>query len=150
MKTLIDRLFGAHQPTDTQAALSQQQLQLASAALLIEVATIDQHFDDSELQHLQQLLVSECKLTDEAVGTLIAEARQASAKSASLYEFTRKINDHCQDAQKRQLMKNLWGVAYADGTLDKYEEHIIRRIADLLHIRHADFIRAKQQARDKS
>jgi uncharacterized tellurite resistance protein B-like protein len=41
-------------------------------------------------------------------------------------------------------------VAFADGHLDKHEEGIIRRVADLLHILHSDFIRCKLAAKNQS
>ncbi|MBX2807405.1 MAG: TerB family tellurite resistance protein [Cellvibrionaceae bacterium] len=148
MKKLIDKLFGAPKTAATNTALNRQQLHLATAALLVEVATIDQNIDDRELVQLQQRLVTQCQLSAEDVSALIEDARRSSTQSASLYEFTRCINDYCSYQEKLQLMQGLWGVAYADGILDKYEEHIIRRIADLIHVSHRDFIRAKQQVRD--
>ena len=72
------------------------------------------------------------------------EARQAT----SLYEFTRLINDHYDYAQKCALIENMWRVAFSDERLDKYEEHLIRRIAELIYVSHSDFIRTKLKVRD--
>jgi uncharacterized tellurite resistance protein B-like protein len=128
--------------------LTRDDLQLASAALLVEVAVIDRQFDDSEYKQLQSLLISEYHLTEKEARQLIDQAREASANSGSLFEFTQKINQHGHYEQKLVLLEGMWIVAYADGNLDKYEEHIIRRIADLLHISHRDFIQVKIQVRD--
>lgn len=125
-------------------------IHLATAALLIEVATIDRQFLDSEWQQLQKSLCSQCQLSAQEAEQLITEARQASADSASLHDFTRKINQCFEYQEKLQLVKNLWKVAWADGNLDKYEEHIIRRIADLIHVRHRDFIQMKIAVRDRN
>ena len=46
-------------------------------------------------------------------------------------------------------MESLWRVAYADGDLDKYEERLIRQVADLTHVSHKDFIRLKLAVRDR-
>ena len=143
LTSLLDKLQDQQEPQ----ALSEQEIQLASAALLVEVAVIDQHFDEREHQQLQLLLASQCQLSAEDAATLIDDAVKASADSASLYDFTQMINRGCDYSQKLTLMKNLWTIAYADGELDKYEEHIIRRIADLIHVSHRDFIMAKIETR---
>ena len=144
LTSLLDKL----KRTDTLDDLSTQETSLASAALLVEVATIDQHFDDKELATLKDIIVEQLALSTKEWDKLIVEAKEASSSASSLYEFTRQINDCCDEQQKYDLMCGLWKVAYADGNLDKYEEHIIRRIADLIHIRHSEFIRAKHQVRD--
>ena len=71
-------------------------------------------------------------------------------ESTSLYEFTRVINDHYTPQQKQQLIYAMWTVAYADGDIDKYEEHLIRQVAELTYVAHEDYIRAKLRARDSS
>jgi uncharacterized tellurite resistance protein B-like protein len=131
---------------DDAALLSK--LDLASAALLVEVMRSDHHMDTRETEEILDVLrscldVSEQDLTD--ILTLAqAEARQAT----SLYEFTRLINDGYDYEQKLILVRNLWRVAYADKALDKYEDHLIRKIADLIYISHSDFIRMKLEVRD--
>ena len=148
----IQRLLNAitlDDKTDRDADLSSQQVRLASAALLIEVATIDQCFDDTEFNKLQLLLTQTFSLTDEEVNELVTLAEREASESTSLYQFTQLINRHCDEQQKYQLTCNLWQMAYADGTLDKYEEHMIRRITDLIHVSHSDFIRAKHQVSSK-
>jgi len=44
----------------------------------------------------------------------------------------------------------MWEVAYADGRIDRYEEHLIRKISELLHLSHKDFITGKQIARARA
>jgi len=41
----------------------------------------------------------------------------------------------------------MWRVAYADGRLDDNEIYLISKIADLLHVTHADYIAMKMRAR---
>ena len=64
-----------------------------------------------------------------------------------MYEFTRLINDHYSYEQKTGLVENLWRLAFADENLDKYEEGLIRRVADLIHVSHGDFIKTKLKIR---
>jgi len=146
----LEKLFDKLNTPDSQPVLSEHELNLAIAALLVEVATINQDFDEKEWEQLQALMISECKLSQEDALAIAEEAEKASANSASLYDFTQRINQHCDYKQKIVLVEGLWKIAYADGELDKYEEHIIRRIADLIHVSHRDFIQAKIQVRDKS
>ena len=64
-----------------------------------------------------------------------------------LYEFTRLIHESFDDARKGRLVEELWRVAFADRVLEAQEEFLIRKIARLLHLPHAEFIAAKQRAR---
>ena len=147
LKSLLNSL--AETPSGQTATLSVDELQLATAALLIEVATIDQQFDKTEIDALQCILSSRFHLTTDTLEALIDNAKKASSEASSLFQFTQLINQHCDDNEKYKLACELWTVAYADGVLDKHEEHIVRRIADLIHLRHSDFIRSKLAIRDR-
>ena len=148
MIAALEKLFDKLSTNEEPQALSEQDLHLATAALLVEVATIDQHFDDQEWKTLQELLMTQCHLSASEAETLAREGKDASANSASLYDFTKLINTHCEYSQKMTLVEDLWKIAFADGSVDKYEEHIIRRIADLIHVSHRDFIQAKIKIRE--
>ena len=78
---------------------------------------------------------------------LIAAAGERVDEATSLYEFTRVINDHYGPEEKLTLIASMWQVAYADGDLDKYEEHLIRQVAELTYVPHQDYIRCKLEAR---
>ncbi|MEM6302401.1 MAG: TerB family tellurite resistance protein [Pseudomonadota bacterium] len=121
---------------------------LAAAALLIEVARADFQQDASEEASMAALLASTLKLSEAQVGELLSEAGEAVDQATSLYEFTRAVNDYYKREDKIELMTSLWQVAYADQSLDKYEEHIIRRVADLIYVSHEDFIRCKLKVRN--
>ena len=122
--------------------------QLATAALLVEVMVIDGDLDQHELDSISATLGRMLELTTEQVEELIQLSRDEVAEATSLYQFTREINTHFDHQQKMALMTAMWRVAFADGHLDKYEESIIRRVADLLHILHSDYIHCKIDARE--
>ena len=122
--------------------------QLATAALLIEVMVIDGDLDDQEMQAIAGTLSNMLDLTEEQIDQLIELSKEEVAEATSLYQFTKEINEHFDIEKKLSLMTAMWRVAFADGHLDKYEENIIRRVADLLHIRHSEYIRCKANARD--
>lgn len=120
--------------------------QLAAAALMIEVATVDEHFDEREMATLQAELRSQFNLDPRALEQLVRSARSESHEATSLFQFTRCINAEFSNPEKLDLVIGMWRVAYADGELDKYEEHIIRRIAELIYLPHSQFIKAKKLA----
>ena len=122
--------------------------QLAAAALLIEVMVIDGDLDDQEMQAIAGTLSNMLHLSKEQIDQLIELSKEEVADATSLYQFTKEINEHFDIEKKLSLMTAMWRVAFADGHLDKYEENIIRRVADLLHIRHSEYIRCKTNAKD--
>ena len=122
--------------------------QLATAALLIEVMVIDGDLDDQEMQSIAGTLSNMLHLSKEQIDQLIELSKEEVAEATSLYQFTKEINEHFDIEKKLSLMTAMWRVAFADGHLDKYEENIIRRVADLLHIRHSEYIRCKANAKD--
>ena len=121
----------------------EHRMRLAAAALLIETARADFTQEGAEELALEDLLVRALKLDRPEVHDLIALATKRVDESTSLYEFTREINDHYSPAHKIQLIEAMWKVAYADGQLDKYEEHLIRQVAELTYVPHQDYIRCK-------
>lgn len=123
--------------------------QITAAALMIEIAIMDNHFDEKELSVLGQELTSQFKLSNDDIDKLIVLAREKNDQATSLYEFTRQINDEFTVQEKFNLIIGMWRIAFADGDLDKYEEYMIRKVADLIYVAHGDFIRAKQVARQQ-
>ena len=123
--------------------------QLATAALLIEVMVIDGNLDPDETQSISATLSRMLDLSAQQVDELIELSQAEVREATSLYQFTSEINKHFDHNKKLSLMTAMWRGAFADGHLDKHEENIIRRVADLLHIRHSEYIRCKQLAREK-
>jgi Uncharacterized protein conserved in bacteria len=122
-------------------------LDKACSALLIEVAFADKIFDDSEITSLKESLRDTYNLDEEIINELIADAESTVDESTSLYEYTRVVNDEFTYADKLELLTRIWKLAFADGNLDKFEDHLIRKISDLVHISHSDFIRIKLENR---
>ena len=122
-------------------------LDKACAALLIEVAFADKIFNESEISSLKDSLKETYGLEDEIINELIKDAERTVDDSTSLYEYTRLVNDEFTYSDKLELLTRIWKLAFADGNLDKYEEHLIRKISDLLHISHSDFITIKLKER---
>ena len=120
---------------------------LASACLLIEVMKSDHELDDREAAEFIEILQKQLDISDEDLADLVTLAEAEAKQATSLYEFTSLINAGYDYENKLVLIENMWRVAYADERLDKYEEHLIRKISDLIYVSHRDFIRTKHSAR---
>ena len=118
-------------------------LDKACSALLIEVAYADKVFDESEINSLRESLKETYSIDEEIINELISDAKKTVDESTSLYEYTRVVNDEFDYSDKLELLSRIWKLAFADGNLDKYEDHLIRKISDLIHISHSDFIKIK-------
>ena len=119
---------------------------LAVAALLVEVLRADFDVAPAERQQVMASVSALLGLGPDATRALVEEAERHIDRSHDLYQFTSQINRTFSEAEKVGLVEALWRVADADLTVHKYEEHLIRRVADLLHVRHADFIATKLRA----
>ncbi|PUA29762.1 MAG: hypothetical protein B0W54_04120 [Cellvibrio sp. 79] len=148
MLNKLSRFIERHlQPGGAIHVLSTHQKQLAVAALLIEVAMADHQFSDQELESLSLSLKSKYSLTPDEISELITLAKSESNHATSLHQFTQIINQHCDGTEKFNLVKAMWEMAFADGNLDKYEDYLIRKVADLIYLPHSEFIRAKSQVK---
>ncbi len=128
------------------ARKEQPSSQLSTALLLIEIARADLDFGDSERDTIIRLLSGSFGLSDAAAATLIEEAQRRAQEAVSLYDYIKSLNSALDSDSKRWLIEMLWRVAYADGRIDKYEEHLLRKLADLLYISEEDYVRAKLSA----
>lgn len=123
--------------------------QLASAALLIETCKADHSVDAVEIEALLKILKQKFALPEEALNELLELAQQEADGATSIFQFTSLINDEYSYSEKSRLLTNMWEIAYADGNLDRYEEHLIRKVAELLYITHSDYIKSKLSVKNK-
>ena len=107
---------------------------LAAAALLVEAACMDGHFDGDEREAVCAALGAHFGLSESEADTLIEEAEAAHHEATDLHRFTRAINDRYDHEDRLAVMEMLWEVVYADGRLHAYEANLIRRVGGLLHI----------------
>ena len=134
------------QAEDAQAQPNNRTLELTCAALMFEVARADFAIEATELDTVNALLTEQFGLTPEELVSVTEQAAQQADAATCLYEFTRTLNELASAEEKRALLAMMWRVAMADDVLSRYEEHLIRKVADLLYVPHSDFMAAKQQA----
>jgi uncharacterized tellurite resistance protein B-like protein len=124
-----------------------QLVSLAAAALLLEVAWADHDVSDRELELIAAELTRKFGLGAAEVAELIEESRRDHAESVGVHQYTRVINAAWDESRRFELVLALWRLAFANDELHRYEEHTIRKIADLLYLSHERFIAAKLSAR---
>ena len=139
-----DRLLGDVAYKDTKAD-SEERQQLALASLLVEMARAD--FDESQEEHSRiiDLLSEHFDLSSAQALELLNRAREANDKAVCLFDFTRALHQSLDANQKLEVIRLLWEVALTDTKLDKYEDFLVRKVADLLYVSHSDVIRIKHE-----
>ncbi|HSC15089.1 MAG TPA: TerB family tellurite resistance protein [Gammaproteobacteria bacterium] len=122
-------------------------LRVATALLLIEVAKADYAEELAEGEVLLSSLKQFFALDDAAAALLLEEARSTADRAVELQQFTRRLHEQLSVAEKQRIVEMLWQVALADSRLDKHEDHLVRRIAELLYVSHSDLIRIRNRVR---
>lgn len=124
-----------------------RRLQLATVALLVEVARGVHDIGAAERDALLAAIGEKFGLASDEATTLIALAEQETKQAHDYYQFTSLINRNFSQPQKQRMIELMWRVAYADARLSAHEQHVLRRIADLLHVPHGEYIAAKMRAK---
>ena len=120
---------------------------LTCAALLVEVMNSDHELDEREHQEFMAVLQQSYNIAEADLEELIQLAKDEAFEATSLYEFTKLINDNYDYEQKVELIENMWRIAFSDKRLDKYEDHLIRKVSELIYVSHSDFIKTKIKVR---
>lgn len=118
-------------------------LEIAAAALLMEISRADDDASAQERETIVAAMREVFELSTDEIENLVGAAQSAVESAVSIFDFTEVVNQRFSREQKIQLIEMLWRVAYADSVLDRYEEYYVRKIADLLHLSHSEYIRTK-------
>ena len=122
-------------------------IQLATAALLIEVARIDGEISDVERAAVLRAVSGKFGVSAGEAQTLVDLAEQEVRQANDYYQFTSLINRTFSPEQKARVIERMWDAAYADGELSAHENHVMRKLGDLLYVPHAVYIDAKMRAK---
>ena len=125
-----------------------ERIQVATCALLLEVANSDDEFSDIERDNIIQILEKDFELSDEYAKELMELSDKEREESIDLWHFTNLINEHYSIEEKIKIIEMVWKVIYADGKLDKYEDHLAHKLSNLLKLTHKQLIDAKLKVRD--
>ena len=149
IKRLFDQLLAsisAPVASDADGNTREAAIRMATAVLMIDVARADHVFDESELERVLQLVSVHFRLSPAEAAELVSHANDKAEELTSAYEFTRVLHQHLDVAEEARIVGLLWKVAYADGQLDKYEDSLVLKISDLLHVSQARVMRLKHDA----
>jgi uncharacterized tellurite resistance protein B-like protein len=147
----IKRYFEKHLGPieDTVRERDEHALRLATAALLFTMTGVDYKVQALEREAVARAVQSKFGLSDVETTELLRLAEEAAAAAVSDYEFTSLINRGFSPEQKVKVIEHLWRVAFADRELNMHEEHLVRRIAELLYVPHTAFIAAKHRVQQE-
>jgi uncharacterized tellurite resistance protein B-like protein len=137
IRSFVNRTIGAPFAPDEPApppALRPTGVQVAAAALLLEIAHADGEFSDAERAHIERALGRHLGLDETTTRELLTLAEVERQQSIDHFQFTRLIADHYDLGQKMVLAEVMWGVILADGTIGNHEAYLVRKIAHLLQL----------------
>ncbi len=149
MLRLIGKVIGFKDAVEEPVVQNKLNIELLATVLLLEAAHADYECSEEELEHVIETVKSLYSLPHEYVEELLEFAHSERGTAVDLYEFTRRANDKMSRDEKCAIVEAVWRIIYADGQIDKHEEHFVRRLANLLWLEHKDFIAAKLRARDR-
>ena len=147
---MISRLLEHLRGKNEEQGADDHLIALSAATLLLEVAWADHDIADAELDTTRNALIRQFGLDGEEADEIIAESREHHEDSVGMHAFTRTLVEAFDEQQRFELLTHLWRLAYSDMTIDRFEEHTIRKISELLYVSHARFIEAKRLARDET
>lgn len=143
MRKLIRRFFEKIEPGASNGADVEHDVRVATCALLLEMAHIDERFTDAEMEKILSVLRQRYGLDDARIDALVEEAEQERKQSIDYWKFARRINEHYTTGEKLEIIEMLWRVLFVDGKMDKYEHQLIHTLSNLLRLTQQQLIEAK-------
>jgi uncharacterized tellurite resistance protein B-like protein len=143
LKKIASILSCKNENSNNSAGDRQSRITVAACVLLLEMARADDDFARSELDRIRELLKNDLDVPPEEIDTILAIAQRKQEEATDLWSYTNLINENFDKTEKQRLIEMIWEIAYSDGRLDQYEDHLVHKIANLLHVPHSDLIAAK-------
>jgi uncharacterized tellurite resistance protein B-like protein len=150
IKHLVSRIIdviSAPASPEADAGAREAAIRMATAVLMIDVARADHVFEESEFDRVLQLVEAHFGLSPDDAADLVNLASDKAEEMTSAYEFTSVLHQHLDADEEARIVGLLWQIAYADGQLDKYEDSLVLKIGDLLHVSRARVMRLKHDAK---
>ena len=152
MLDMAKRFFG--KVTKESPKTSKQEIdhdiRVATCALLVEIARIDEKFTQAEMEALLSILKEKYGLSKEYADALIAEAEKELEESVDLWQFTNLINKNYSNEEKIEIIETLWRIVYVDGKMDRYEHYLMNKLKNQLRLSHDQLIDAKLKVLNSS
>jgi len=122
---------------------TEHDIRVATCALFVEMARIDEKFTEAEMNTIVSILKEQYGLSPEHADALIAEAERQLKKSVDLWHFSNLINQNYSNEEKIEIIETLWRIVYVDGKMDRYEHYLMNKLQNLLRLSHDQLIAAK-------
>jgi uncharacterized tellurite resistance protein B-like protein len=147
MLDMVKKFFGKMGAANDQDAShdTAHDLHVATCALFLEMARIDESFTPAEMETLLQILKEKYGLSHDHADALIAEADAELDKSVDLWRFARLINENYSNEEKIEIIETLWRIVFVDGKMDKYENYLMHKLSKLLRLSNEQLIEAKMK-----
>lgn len=149
MRQFLDRIKTAFEPVESEQGHSEEDLRLAAAVLMVELSRADYEVDDGERRIIRHAVMQSFNITESEADELITAAESEADAAVSLYRYTGVINDNWGPGEKARLIEALWRIALSDAEMHHFEEHLVRRLAGLLHVPHHRFLQAKHRVQEE-
>ncbi len=145
MLDIVKRFFSKATQNSSKTAGQQtdHDIRVATCALFVEMARIDEKFTQEEMETLLLILREKYGLSLEHADALIAEAQKELEESVDLWQFARLINENYSNEEKIEIIETLWRLVYVDGKMDQYEHYLMNKLKNLLRLSHDQLINAK-------
>jgi uncharacterized tellurite resistance protein B-like protein len=126
-----------------QGDTSDHDVRVATCALFVEMARIDESFTREEMDTIVSIMKEKYGLSDEHADALIKEADRELSESVDLWQFAKLINRNYSNDEKIEIIETLWRLVYIDGKMDRYEHYLMNKLKNLLRLSHGQLIDAK-------
>ena len=143
MRDMIKRFFVGGSEGNTSGKRNEQDVRVATCALFLEMAHIDDTFTTEETEIILSILKEKYHLSEEHADHLLEEAGKELEESIDLWQFAKLINDNYSVEEKMEVIKTLWGIVFVDGKMDRYENYLMHKVATLLRLSNEKLIDAK-------
>lgn len=121
------------------------ELSVACAALLVHCAKADGDHSTSEDIKLREILSHIFDLSDEDADAVIDTATRQQQNAVDLHRFTRVLHKHLDRDGRKRMVRLLWEMANADGTIDSHERALVSVTAQLLDVEGHDAVALRQK-----
>ena len=103
MRKFLASIFNETTDQPEKKAVSQTNLQIATAALLLEIAGVDDEFTGKEKETIVSVLKKHFGLSDSSVKEILEMTEEEIDHRIDMYYFTKQLNDHFDKALKMEL-----------------------------------------------
>lgn len=149
MFELIRKVMAVPAKKEADNSSHELKIHIAAGVLLLEAAHADGDCTEEEMEHVVQTLRARFNLSPQYTEELIELAHTARSNAMDLWQFTRQVNQHFSTEEKVAILEDVWRIIHADGQLEKHEDHLAHKMANLLHLSHRQLIDAKIKARQQ-